>query len=83
MGEIGEAIVELDNNVGTVMDTLKDLGIDEDTVVMSWKIAYPSVNIENKNENFLKTKIEISENHKIEKKLNFGNFLKISKLKKK
>ena len=32
MGEIGESILELDNNVGAVMDLLKELEIDEDTL---------------------------------------------------
>ena len=33
-GEIGEAVMELDYNVGRVMDTLKEYGIDDNTLVV-------------------------------------------------
>lgn len=33
-GEIGEAITELDNNVGRVLKTLRNFGIEDDTIVV-------------------------------------------------
>ena len=33
-GEYGDAIQELDHNVGRIFDTLKRLGIDENTIVI-------------------------------------------------
>ena len=33
-GVIGEAILELDDIVGTILDTLKELNIDDDTLIV-------------------------------------------------